>query len=115
MIELEECDYKILLDIGKRHCKNYKMLEIEDKYFITKDEMIAIIESLEEEYVFVEEKLMETDKTLNDVWREKQGSWLDPYIRMKMAYEELEEKLEAIKSTLNEDDYDKLNERGVEV
>lgn len=115
MIYLDEYDCTLIEGIGKRHCKKYKIFDIEDKKYILKDELIGIIENVEEEYEYVEERLMETDKTLNEVWREKQGLWLDPYIRMKMRCEELEEKIEAMKSCFNEDMYDKLHERGVEI
>lgn len=115
MIYLDEYDMRLIQDIGKRQYKNYKIFDIEDKNYILKDELIALIDNLNEEYLLVEERLLETSNKLDEVWKEKQGSWLDAYIRTKMRCEELEEKIEAMKSCFNEDMYDKLHEEGIEI
>lgn len=115
MIELDDYDYKLIKEIGGKQFKDYKFFDLDDKHYITKDELIGALENTYDDYLYLEERLVETSDKLDEVWKEKQGSWYDSYVFMKMKYEELEEKLETIKSTLNEDDYDKLNERGVEL
>lgn len=115
MIELDLYDVKFINELIQKGYSRNKLIEIEDVYYIKKDNLISILENVYDEIEVAEETILDLNDKYDELWKEKQGSWYDSYVFMKMKYEELEEKLETIKSTLNEDDYDKLNERGVEL
>lgn len=115
MIELDEYDVKLINELIEKGYSRHKLIEIEDVYYIKKNNLIDIIENIYGELGVAEETIVELSDKIEEIWKEKQGSWYDSYVFMKTKYEELEEKLETIKSTLNEDMYDKLNERGVEL
>lgn len=115
MIELDSYDITLFNTLNKEGYTNHKVMEIEDKYYMKKDDLIGCIEDVYDELLQAKESVEETKEKLEDVYHEKQGEWYDSYVRAKMRIEELEEDIEEIKCTLSKDDYFKLADKGVEL
>lgn len=115
MIELDNYDITLFNTLNKEGYTNHKVIEIDDKYYMKKDDIIGCIEDVYDELLQAKETIEETKEKLEEVYREKQGCWYESYINVKMKYDELEEDLETIKATLSKDDYFKLADKGVEL
>lgn len=115
MIELSQYDITLFKELNNAGYINYKVIEIDDKNYIKRDDIIGAIEDIYDSLLQTKEELNETKDKLEEVYREKQGCWYDSYVNVKMKCEELEENIETIKATLSKDDYFKLADKGVEL
>lgn len=119
MIRLDEWDLNLIRRIEKKNYKDYKVRTIEGEDYIRKDDLISLIEDLEDNRDYAEEKIVDMANQIDEIKHERMGGleWgkSKKLERLIKENEELKQKIERIESTLNEDDYDRLAMEGVEL
>lgn len=120
MIELKEEDYKLIKGVEEANATNYGIVEVRGNYYIDKDDLLAMIDDIQYNRNYAEEKLQEVVEDYEERLKDKTPQIFDFKVlkeelnNLKQEKVELEAKIEAIQNTLDEDDYDRLAREGIE-
>ncbi len=119
MIELNEWQLSLLQRLEKENCKSYIKI-FENNYYAKIEDLFYCIDDTQDNRQYAEEKLQDVIKDYEEKLKDNNPNIVD-VIWYKEKLKELNEqnielttKLEAIQCTLNEDDYDKLADEGIE-
>ena len=119
MIELDETDVRLIQRIQKDNCTDYEILEIKDRYFIDKDNLLSALDDTQDNREYAEDKLKDYIEEAETRKEEEIPGLLKSYQKecekLKEEKEELIKTIKSIQNTLDEDDYDKLAEEGIEI
>lgn len=123
MIKLEENDYKLIKRLEEKNSKNYRLLEVDEEYYIRYYDLICCLDDTSDNRDYAEQKLIdvveeyESKKDDNIPGLEK--SLQNEVNRLKKENEELKEENEILRNNAlfycNEDDLDRLAFEGVEL
>lgn len=118
MIELKGWQLSLLQRLEKENCKKYIKI-FENDYYARIDDLFYCIDDTQDNREYAEDKLKDYIEEAETRKEENTPGLLNSYqkeiARLKEENEKLTATLEAIQSTLNEDDYDKLAEEGIEI
>ena len=119
MIELNDRYRRLIHKLEKENCRNYRVYEIKDKYYIDIDDLLDCLDDTQDSREDTEDKFKDY---INDVETRKEentsgllNSYQKECERLKEENDDLRTTIQAIQSTLNEDDYDKLAMEGIEI
>lgn len=127
MIPLKDWEYSMLNRISEDNCTNYNIKCIDDEHYIKTDDLMNLIDETQHYREYAEEKLTEVATEHDKKYYEENCNSLQlstikalnelhvKYEKLQKENEELKQKMENIQSTLNEDDYDRLIEEGIEL
>lgn len=116
MIELNVRYFRLIQRLEKENCRKYKVYDIDDRYYITIDTLLDVLDDTEDNRIYAEERIEELSNELKVRPEEANSLQLTTMIevkRLKEENEELKTTIEAIQNTLDEDDYDRLREEGI--
>lgn len=116
MIELNEWQLSLLQRLEKENSKRYIKI-FENHYYAKIDDLFYCIEDTQENREYAEDRLK--DYIEEEMRKEEEipgllKSYQKECERLKEEKEELIETIQSIQNTLDEDDYDKLAEEGIE-
>ena len=118
MIELKEWDYNLLKRLEDKNMTDYRITEIRGEYYINQDDLFTCLDDTSDYRDYAEQKLVEVaddyDNRLKDDIPSLEKQYLDQIEKLKARNKELEETLNCLQSTLNEEGYNKLSENGYE-
>ena len=119
MVELNDRYRRLIHKLEKENCRNYRIYEIKDKYYIDIDDLLDCLDDTQDSKEYAEKRL---EEYLNDIETRKEEntpglliSYQKECENLKEENDKLKTKLKAIQSTLSEDDYDKLAMEGIEI
>lgn len=119
MIELDERDVRLIRRLEESNYKNYDVVCIKDKYYISKENLLIALDDTQDCRNYAEEKLQTFIEKVESKQEDETPGLLKSYQseceRLKQENIELSTKLEFIHTTLSEDDYEKLAKEGVEL
>lgn len=119
MVELTDRYRRLINKLEKENYRTYKIYEIEDRYYIDIDDLLEAVDDTQDNREYIEEKFKEYIKDTEIKKEENTPGLLISYQKecenLKEENDKLKTKLEAIQSTLSEDDYDKLAMEGIEI
>lgn len=119
MIELDERDVRLIRRLEESNYKNYDVVCIKDKYYISKENLLIALDDTQDCRNYAEEKLQTFIEEVESKQEDETPGLLKSYQseceRLKQENIELSTKLEFIHTTLSEDDYEKLAKEGVEL
>lgn len=118
MIELEGWQLSLLQRLEKENCKKYIKI-FENDYYVRIEDLFYCIDDTQDNREYAEDKLQDFIADVEARKEDNTPGLLNSYQkecqRLKEENDELRTTIEAIQSTLNEDDYDKLAEEGIEI
>lgn len=118
MIELKEWQLSLLQRLEKENCKKYIKI-FENNYYARIEDLFYCIGDTQDNREYAEDKLQDFIADVETRKEENTPGLLSSYQkecqRLKEENDELRTTIEAIQNTLNEDDYDKLAEEGIEI
>lgn len=118
MVELTDRYVRLIRKLEKENDSYYKIAVVNDQYYIDVGTLLDVLDDTQDNREYAEEKLEELNDELMSRPEEANSLQLTTMIEVKRLKEEndkLRTKIEAIQSTLNEDDYDRLAEEGIEI
>lgn len=121
MIELKEWDYNLLKRIEKANSTNYRIIEINDMFYIRPEDLFTCLDEVQEYREYAEKNLVEVSEEANEKFNEYiptlDKTYLDEIESLKEELEGLKEENEILRDkalmVCNEDDIDRLNFEGV--
>ena len=119
MIELEKWEYELMDKISSENCTDYNIKEEDGKHYIDKYDLMTALEETQDYREYADEKVIELSRVIDsdqldelvDRCLRAEGS----YRKAKKRIKELEENIEVLTGTFNEDYWDKAFERGYEL
>ena len=119
MIELKERYRRLIHKLEVENCNTYKIYELDDRYYINVEDLLEALDDTQDNRQYAEEKFKEYIDNVESMKEEKTPGLLKSYqdecIRLKEENGELKKTISTIQNTLNEDDYDRLAEEGIEI
>lgn len=119
MIELNDRYRRLIHKLEKENCRNYRVYEIRDRYYIDIDDLLDCLDDTQDSREYAEEKFKDYVDDVETRKEENTPGLLNSYQkeceRLKEENDDLRTTIQAIQSTLNEDDYDRLAEEGIEI
>lgn len=121
MIELKEWDYNLLKRIEKANSTNYRIVEINDMYYIRPEDLFTCLDEVQEYREYAETHLIEVSEEASEKFNEYiptlDKTYIDEINSLKEELEGLKEENEILRDkalmVCNEDDIDRLNFEGV--
>lgn len=118
MIELKGWQLSLLQRLEKENCKKYIKI-FENDYYARIDDLFYCIDDTQDNREYAEDKLKDYIEEAETRKEEEIPGLLKSYQKecekLKEEKEELIETIKSIQNTLDEDDYDKLAEEGIEI
>lgn len=117
MIELKEWQLLLMQKMEIANCSKYITI-FENRYYLKLEDMFYCIEDTQENREYAEDKVSELCDELNNRPEDCNSLQLNTMLeckRLKQENEELQQLVDNIRNTLNEDDYDKLAMEGIEL
>lgn len=119
MIELKERYRRLIHKLEIENCNTYKIYELDDRYYINVEDLLEALDDTQDNRQYAEEKFKEYIDNVESMKEEKTPGLLKSYqdecSRLKEENDELKKTISTIQNTLNEDDYDRLAEEGIEI
>lgn len=116
MIELDEIDVRLIQRIQKDNCTDYEILEIKDRYFIDKDNLLSVLDDTQDNREYAEDRLKDYIEEAETKKEEEIPGLLKSY---QKECERLKEENKILRKEVaricNEDAYDRLAFEGVEI
>lgn len=114
LIKLKEIDYKLIRRIEKANSTSYGILEIQGDYYINADELFSLIDDIQDNREYAEEKVIDLTEELNS--RPEIDSYtMSIHDTMRDLEEENKILRKEIARVCNEDMLDRLAFEGVEI